>query len=71
MKYLATLCVLLPAVSLAAGPTLEELQNDHHLTQNITTYGMGLGAQRWSPLTEINRETVANLVPAWSMALAS
>lgn len=69
MKSLAILIVLLPAITLAAGPTLDELKNDHRLTGNITTYGMGLGAQRWSPLTEINRQTVANLVPAWSMAL--
>ena len=69
MQWMATLLALLPAITLAAGPTLDELKNDHLLTQNITTYGMGLGAQRWSQLDSINRETVANLVPAWSIAL--
>ncbi|RLA09226.1 MAG: PQQ-dependent dehydrogenase, methanol/ethanol family, partial [Gammaproteobacteria bacterium] len=69
MKWITILLALLPALGQTAGPTLDELKNDHVLPQNITTYGMGQGAQRWSPLTTINRDNVGNLVPAWSMAL--
>lgn len=69
MKWIACLLVVLPTIVEAAGPTLDELRNDHKLPESITTYGMGQNAQRWSPLTQIDRDTVANLVPAWSMAL--
>ena len=69
MKWIFSLLALLPPLALAAGPSLDDLKNDHRVTQSISTYGMGLGAQRWSPLTEINRDTVNHLVPAWSTAL--
>jgi alcohol dehydrogenase (cytochrome c) len=34
------------------------------------TYGMGYSQHRFSPLTQINRQTVKRLVPAWSYSLA-
>lgn len=52
-----------------SGPTLTELQLDHRTPNDVVTYGMGLNVQRWSPLDQINRDTVANLVPAWTVAL--
>ncbi len=31
---------------------------------------MGYSQQRYSPLTQINRQTVERLVPAWSYSMA-
>ncbi len=61
--------LLLASVS---GPALavtdEDLVNDHETTSDILTYGLGYSGQRYSPLDSINKETVKNLVPAWSMS---
>ena len=35
-------------------------------TKNVLNYGMGYNLQRFSPLTQINKETVKKLVPVWS-----
>ncbi|HZH05064.1 MAG TPA: PQQ-binding-like beta-propeller repeat protein, partial [Lautropia sp.] len=36
---------------------------------DVLTYGMGLAQQRYSPLSQINRENVKNLVPVWNLSL--
>jgi alcohol dehydrogenase (cytochrome c) len=35
-------------------------------TSNVLNYGMGYDLQRFSPLTQINRNTVKRLVPVWN-----
>jgi len=35
-------------------------------TSNVLNYGMGYDLQRFSPLTQINRQTVKRLVPVWN-----
>ena len=55
---------------MAAAQTAEELKNDHNTPGDILTYGMGYGQQRYSPLNQINRDTVKRLVPAWSYSMA-
>ena len=39
--------------------------------RGVLTYGMSYSQQRLSALTQINRQTVDRLVPAWSYSLAS
>src|ERR1700679_1740991 len=39
-------------------------------TSNVLNYGMGYNLQRFSPLTQINKDTVKNLVPLWNYSLA-
>src|SRR6202789_319167 len=39
-------------------------------TSNVLNYGMGYNLQRFSPLTQINKDTVKNLVPVWNYSLA-
>jgi alcohol dehydrogenase (cytochrome c) len=39
-------------------------------TKEILTYGMGYNAQRHSTLTQINKRTVKDLVPAWGYSMA-
>ncbi|MCR8550644.1 PQQ-dependent dehydrogenase, methanol/ethanol family [Salipiger sp. P9] len=65
------------AVTLAAlaGPvcaqSADDLARDAATTDQILTYGMGYGQQRYSTLDQINTETVAALAPAWTLSLAN
>jgi glucose dehydrogenase len=54
--------------AIAAGKTVswEDIVNDDKTTGDVLTYGLGMKAQRHSPLKQINTKTVAGLVPAWS-----
>lgn len=58
----------LAATDAKAGVTNEELLNDHKNTSQVVTDGMGLQAQRYSPLDKINLKTVKKLVPAWTFS---
>lgn len=46
--------------------TWEDIQNDAKTPSDVLSYGLGLKAQRYSPLKQINTKTVGALVPAWS-----
>src|SRR5512132_31515 len=67
---------LLAALASAALPMMalaqsaDELKNDHKTPADVLTYGMGYNHQRFSPLTQINKQNVKRLVPAWSYSLA-
>lgn len=52
----------------AAGVTDAMIENDAKSTNDVLSWGMGSGAQRFSPLTQINTKTVAKLTPAWSFS---
>jgi alcohol dehydrogenase (cytochrome c) len=52
----------------SAGVTDEDLANDQATAGDIVTNGMGRNGQRFSPLTQINKDTVKSLVPAWSFS---
>ncbi|CAN5602858.1 methanol/ethanol family PQQ-dependent dehydrogenase [soil metagenome] len=65
----ASLC--LSAAVPAFAQTTEELKADGKNTDNILTYGMGYGQQRYSTLDKINKRNVAKLVPVWSLSLES
>ena len=62
--------VLLATVSLpaVAAVTDADLLADATSTDNVLMYGMGYPAQRFSPLDQINKETVKKLVPAWTLS---
>lgn len=64
---------LLIAVAVAAllplgvhAQTAEQLANGAHDTKNVLNYGMGYDLQRYSTLTQINKNTVKKLVPVWN-----
>jgi alcohol dehydrogenase (cytochrome c) len=67
---------LLAVLVSAAVPTMvlaqtsEDLKNDEKSTGDVLVYGMGYSAQRYSPLTQINKQNVNRLVPVWSYSLA-
>ncbi len=59
------------AVSGAAfAQTADDLKNAGKHTNGVLMYGMSYNAQRFSPLKQINRDTVKRLVPAWAYSLA-
>ncbi|WJS87078.1 PQQ-dependent methanol/ethanol family dehydrogenase [Paracoccus sp. TOH] len=51
------------------GPvTWEDILNDAETTDDVLMYGLGVDAQRYSSLDQINAETVKHLRPAWSFS---
>ena len=52
--------------AIAKDVTIDDLLNDVKSTGDVLQNGMGYNAQRYSPLKEINTETVSRLVPAAS-----
>jgi len=58
-----------PVPAQAAGPTDDDLMASATNTSSVLTYGMGPRAQRFSPLTAINADNVAKLVPAFASSL--
>ncbi|WP_157094080.1 methanol/ethanol family PQQ-dependent dehydrogenase [Sphingomonas mali] len=58
-----------PVPAQAAGPTDDDLMASATNTSSVLTYGMGPRAQRFSPLTTINADNVAKMVPAFASSL--
>src|SRR5215475_7901502 len=58
----------LPFMALAQ--TADELKNDEKTPGDVLVYGMGYSGNRFSPLTQINKQNVGKLVPVWSYSLA-
>jgi len=54
----------------ALAQTTEDLVNDEKTPGDVLTYGMGYAQHRYSPLTQIDRDTVKRLVPAWSYSMS-
>ena len=67
MLYAALLSAALPIATLAQ--TADELKNAEKTPQSVLTYGMSYNQQRFSPLSQINRDTVKRLVPSWSYSM--
>ncbi|AVZ79351.1 PQQ-dependent dehydrogenase, methanol/ethanol family [Zoogloeaceae bacteirum Par-f-2] len=53
---------------LAKEVTDADILNDATVTTQVVTHGLGTKGQRFSPLTQINRHTVKDLVPMWSFS---
>lgn len=70
MKYLALTSALMLSVATGAfAQTAEELKNDASTPGDVLTYGMGYGQTRYSPLDQINTDTVGKLTPVWAYSL--
>ena len=48
--------------------TYNEILNDEKSTNDVLTYGMGQKGQRFSPLTQVNKKTVKDLVSVWNFS---
>jgi alcohol dehydrogenase (cytochrome c) len=55
----------------AAAQTAQELIDSGKNTENVTTFGMGYNLNQYSPLSQINKQTVKRLVPIWSTSLSN
>ena len=66
---LALAATAFPALALAQSDA--DLRNAAKTTDRILTYGMSYSQQRFSPLKQIDRQSVKRLVPAWSYSLDS
>ena len=65
--------ILLAAAFAALVPFSGYAQTDADLVQgarkdtsNVLNYGMGYDLKRFSPLNQINRDTIKRLVPVWN-----
>jgi alcohol dehydrogenase (cytochrome c) len=54
----------------ASAQTTDQLVKGATDTANVLNYGMGYNLQRFSPLTQINKDNVKNLVPLWNYSFA-
>ncbi len=70
MKHISSVIglSLLFATGVAA-QTLNDLKNDGKNTDNVLTYGMGYGENRYSPLKQIDKTNIKRLVPIWNLSL--
>src|SRR5437773_12082385 len=70
MKFIASVAAALYLFAVSASAqTLDDLKNDGKNTDNVLTYGMGDHPQRYSPLKQIDKNTVRRLVPVWNLSL--
>jgi alcohol dehydrogenase (cytochrome c) len=51
---------------IAMAQTNDELVNGATGTSNVINYGMGYNLQRFSSLTQINKDSIKHLVPTWN-----
>ena len=54
----------------ASAQTNDQLVKGATDTSNVLNYGMGYNLQRFSPLTQINKQNARDLVPVWNYSLA-
>src|SRR5258706_12886911 len=73
MKPLVISASLLTIVftSFALAQNAADLSHAANTPDRVLTYGMSYSQQRFSPLKQIDRQTVKRLVPAWSYSLDS
>ena len=68
IAFAAGLVILAPFG--ASAQTTDQLVKGATDTANVLNYGMGYNLQRFSPLTQINKDNVKNLVPVWNYSFA-
>ena len=61
--------VLLTAATWASAQGLADLRNDAATPGDVTTYGMGWGQQRHSPLKQIDAGNAGKLQAVWNLSL--
>jgi alcohol dehydrogenase (cytochrome c) len=66
--FAASLVILAPFG--ASAQTTDQLVKGASDTANVLNYGMGYNLQRFSPLTQINKDNAKNLVPVWNYSFA-
>jgi len=67
-SFAATAFALAALNAQAKGVTDDDIVNDATITTQVVTHGLGTKGQRYSPLDQVNTDTVKNLVPVWSFS---
>src|SRR5499427_7787368 len=67
MAFAALLSAAVPFAALAQ--SADDLRNDGKTPGDVLVYGMGYAGQRFSPLSQINKDNVRRLVPVWAYSL--
>ncbi|MDO6682797.1 methanol/ethanol family PQQ-dependent dehydrogenase [Oceanobacter sp. 5_MG-2023] len=57
-----------PAAVASSNVSWEDIANDANTPKDVLAYGIGPKAQRYSPLTDLNKDNVHKLTPAWSFS---
>ena len=57
-----------PTAQAASEISWRDILDDHRTTGDVVSYGLGPRGQRFSPLDQIDRANVADLVPAWAFS---
>jgi alcohol dehydrogenase (cytochrome c) len=71
MNRLALAACLVALAPLGANAqTADQLVKGATDTSNVLNYGMGYNLQRFSPLTQINKDNAKDLVPLWNYSFA-
>jgi alcohol dehydrogenase (cytochrome c) len=74
MRQAASLLSMLALTAMMTGSAIaqsaDDLKYDEKTPGDVLVYGMGYSGQRYSPLTQINKENVAKLVPIWGYSLS-
>jgi alcohol dehydrogenase (cytochrome c) len=68
IAFAASLIILAPFG--ASAQTTDQLVKGATDTANVLNYGMGYNLQRFSPLTQITKDNVKDLVPVWNYSFA-
>ncbi len=45
-----------------------DILNDAKTTEDVVSYGLGQKGQRYSPMTQINKKSIKDLVPVWNFS---
>src|SRR5262249_13254440 len=61
--------IMMSLPTLAFAQSAQDLRNAANTPDKVLIYGMSYSQQRFSPLTQINKQTVGRLVPAWAYSL--
>jgi alcohol dehydrogenase (cytochrome c) len=69
-RFAFAACAILLAPLSANAQSADQLIKGATDTSNVLNYGMGYNLQRFSPLTQINRDNAKNLVPVWNYSFA-
>ena len=67
-RKLLSLLVLAAATHAGAQVTDEMIAKDATTPESVLSWGLGTQGQRFSPLTDINTQTINRLTPVWSMS---
>jgi len=68
MAFAALLSAAVPFAALAQ--TADDLRNDGKTPGDVVVPGMGYAGQRFSPLSQINKDNARRLVPVWAYSLS-